>query len=295
MHAERRQIDFGETLLRPFVRVSTRGFFLDMTTSKDNVSGRSRREFLRMALAISGGALAVAGGAELGIYGIQSSPYNSFKKYITTTSIETASLSTTLPDYLDFLEWMQSVSDKVPSKSCQTSLEAEFAPYGLETLDPTFFQYSQIAAGYNPVPYLIQLEEVQLAVSTKSPSYDIFSIDNQNIASFENGILSPTDLANTYPELTYPNYDTDDFINTIWNYVGAYPPITNGSGPVTASSTSTSSTATTTRGTNFTLFPFDAPVMIFFYRKDIYDKLGYSPPTTWDEYFTQVQGISRPV
>ena len=236
-----------------------------------------------MALGAAGVALAVGGAADLGIYGFRVDPYRSIEKLLSSTATSSTSSSNLLPDYLDFLEWMQSVVDKVPSRSTVTSLEAEFAPYALEALDPTFFQYSGIAAGYNPVPYLVQLQEVTLAVSTKSPSYDVFSIDNQNIASFESGILSPAQLAQTYPELTYRNYDTNDFMTTVWDYVASYPP------PVAATSTSTSTTGASR--TNFNLFPLDAPVMVFFYRKDIYDKLGFSAPTTWDEYYQQCQQL----
>jgi multiple sugar transport system substrate-binding protein len=185
-----------------------------------------------------------------------------------------------LPDYLDFLEWMQSISDKIPTRSIEVSLEQEFAPYAISAYNPSFLQYSKVSAGYSELPYLTQLATMQLAVSTKSPSYDIFSIDNQNIASFSgSGIIPYSTLAQTYPELTYPQYDIQDFMTTVWDYVATYPPAF--------------ATQTTTSGNSgsMTLCPFDAPVILFFYRKDIYDKLGFSPPTTWDEYFEQVQKL----
>lgn len=231
-----------------------------------------------MALGAAGGALALAGAADLGIKGLTSNPNAAIMKALSSATTSTSSTQQYLPDYLDFLEFLQSVSDQIPSsgKTVVTSLESEFAPYAVEALDPSFLQYGGIAAEYNPVPYLIQLQEIQLAVSTQSPSYDVFQIDNQNIASFENGIVSPGQLQSMYPELTYKNYNVNDFMDTVWNYVAAYPPITSGSNPAR---------------TNFTLFPFDAPLMIFFYRKDIYDKLGFSPPTTWDEYYEQCQKL----
>jgi multiple sugar transport system substrate-binding protein len=246
------------------------------STSGTGMNSRSRREFLRKALAVTGGALAVAGAADLGLRGLQVNPNAEFSKYLTHTTSSSAVSQTLLPDYLDFLEWMRSVSDKVPSKTADLSLEAEFAPYAVQARDPSFLEYSQVNTGYSELPYLIQLEAVQLAVSTKSPSYDVFSIDNQNIASFESGVISPNELARTYPELTYPKYDIEDFMSTVWDYVAVYPPNSarGGGGNSTV---------------NFTLFPLDAPLMVFFYRKDIYDKLGLTPPTTWDEYYQQAQ------
>jgi multiple sugar transport system substrate-binding protein len=242
------------------------------------VNNKSRREFLRTALAVAGGALAVAGVADIGLKGLSPNPNAWLSKYTSTSSVSSTTPQALLPDYLDFLEWMQSVSDKIPGKTSELTLEQEFAPYAVQALDPTFLQYSGIAAGYSELPYLTQLAEVQIAVSTQSPSWDVFSIDNQNIASFENGIIPPSQLAETYPDLTYPNYDVDDFMTTVWDYVAAYPPVTAGSSASTAR-------------TNFTLFPFDAPLMVLFYRKDIYDKLGFTAPTTWDEYYEQCQKL----
>jgi len=246
--------------------------------SRKGVNSKPRRDFLRKALAVAGGALAVAGAGDLGLNGLQLNPNSQFSKYLTSTSTSSSISQNLVPDYLDFLEWAQSVSDKIPSKTTELSLEAEFTPYAVEALDPSFLRYSQVAAGYSELPYLIQLEAVQLAVSTKSPSYDAFSIDNQNIASFESGIIPPPELVQTYPELTYPNYDVQDFMTTVWDYVATYPPTTSSGG-------------SSSSRTSFTLFPFDAPLMVFFYRKDIYDKLGLTPPTTWDEYYAQVQKL----
>ncbi len=242
-------------------------------------SGRSRRDFLRRALAVAGGALALVGAADLGIAGLQLDPNAQYRRYLTQTTTSTLTTEGLLPDYLDFLEWMKGISDKVPLKTSDLTLEQEFAPYALQARDPDFLRYSQINTGYSELPYLVQLEAVQLAVRTQSSSYDVYSIDNQNIASFESAIISPNELAKTYPDLTYPKYDVQDFMSTVWNYVATYPPKTSAGG-----SGGNSTTA-------FTLFPLDAPLMVFFYRKDIYDKLGLSPPTTWDEYYQQVQKL----
>lgn len=269
-----------------------RGFF-PMTTPvaapkpSPKVDRRSRRQFLRAALMVCGGALAVAGGADLGINGLTSNPGASISSFLSSNTITgSGNAENFTSDYRDFLEFLQSVAEQVPAKYVVTSLEAEFAPYALESLDPNFLQYSGISAEYNPVPYLIQLEQVQFAVSTQSPSYDIFSIDNQNIASFENGIISPVQLQQQYPQLTYKNYNVNDFMTTVWNYVAEYPPVI--SNPTVSGSSSVTESASRT---SFTLFPFDAPLMVFFYRKDIYQKLGLSPPTTWDEYYSQCQKL----
>ena len=249
------------------------------------VTNQARRDFLRTALAAAGGALAAAGVADLWLNGWQTDPYAGFGRYVTQQSTTGATgTEGILPDYLDFLEWMQSVSDKIPARSIEVSLEEEFAPYAISSYGASFLRYSNVSAGYSELPYLTQLATMQLAVSTKSPSYDVFSIDNQNIASFSgSGIIPYSTLAETYPDLTYPQYDVQDFMGTVWDYVATYPPA------FAVSAAASSSTADNSG--SMTLCPFDAPVILFFYRKDIYDKLGLSPPTTWDEYYEQVKEL----
>lgn len=237
---------------------------------------------MRDALTAVGGVLTIAGLADLGLMGLQLDPNASARRYLSSVSSSSASSIQNqffLPDYLDFLEWVKSVSDKIPGKSVDISLEVEFTPYGAQALDLSFLEYSQINDGYSLLPYLVQLEAVSVMLSTKSPTYDVFSVDNQNLGSFQSGVVSPLDLAKSYPELTYPKYDNSDFMSTVWNYVATYPPITN------ASSGGGNPTA------NLALLPFGSPLMVFFYRKDIYAKLGLSPPTSWDEYFDQVKHL----
>lgn len=215
----------------------------------------------------------MAGLGDLGINGLESSTSS------TSTSSSSASSSQTfVPDYLDFLEWAESISDKIPNKNVTVSLEEEFAPYAIQLLSPSLQSYTGITATYDLLPYLTQLNSMVLAVDTQSPSYDVFSIDNQNIASFQGGILPYSTLAQQYPDLTYPNYDPSDFIPIALDSIGTYPPVAPGA-------------STSSSGSSLSLCPFDSPVMILFYRKDIYDKLGFSPPTTWDEYFMQVQKL----
>lgn len=238
----------------------------------------SRRAFLRTALGLVGGALTVAGVVDIGLYGLQSNPNAWMSKYLTESTSADAGAQATLPDYQDVLEWLQSVSGKISGQSIDVSLEEEFAPYALRARGPDFLRYSHVAAGYNLLPYLTQLDDMQLAVSTQSPSYDVFTVDNQNTAAFDQAIIPPEELISRYPELTYPKYDIQDFSKAAWSFVGSYPP---------ASASISSAAASGSPASAFSIFPFDSPVIVFFYRKDIYDKLGLQPPATWDEYYEQ--------
>jgi multiple sugar transport system substrate-binding protein len=164
------------------------------------------------------------------------------------------------------------VSHSVAGKRLQISLESEFMPLAVQHRDSDFTSVTGVTDGYNLQPYAQQLSAIQLMTATKSASYDVFSVDNQNVGIFNQHVISPFDLAANYPEITYPNLDYGDFDPVVWNNEATYPPAPSGSAGGNSAS-------------NVFLLPFDTPIMVFFYRKDIYESLGVSPPNTWDEYF----------
>jgi multiple sugar transport system substrate-binding protein len=201
----------------------------------------------------------------------------------TTTTIPPPSTSTqysNLPDYQEFLSWLHSVSGPYSGKTLDISLEAEFGPYATQLIDSDFLSATGIRDQYNIVPYALQLDDISLMASTQSPSYDAYSLDVENLGVFPNLPFSPYELAQEYPALTYPDIDFDDFHRYSWDRIATYPPdLSGGPGGDSAS--------------DVTVLPFDTPTMILFYRKDIFQKLGLSPPATWDEHFSNCQAIQR--
>ena len=68
----------------------------------------------------------------------------------------------------------------------------------------------------------------------------------------------------------------DDFLQTPIDLIATYPPVLPG--------------VPTPQGEVFCL-PYNTPVMIRFYRTDIYNAVQLPQPVTWDDYFDQVQKI----
>lgn len=199
------------------------------------------------------------------------------------TSSSTQSSSTqysSLPDYQDFLSWLHSVSGPYSGKSLNISLEAEFGPYATQLIDSDFMGATGIRDQYNILPYALQLQDVSLMNSTKSSAYDAYSLDVENLGVFPSLPISPYELASKYPELTYPNIDFADFHRYSWDRIATYPPdLSGGSGGNSAA--------------DVTVLPFDTPTLTLFYRSDIFEKLGLSPPATWDEHFSNCQAIQK--
>lgn len=199
---------------------------------------------------------------------------------MSTSTSESPTQFSSLPDYQDFLTWLKGASKQLAGTNLNISLEAEFTPLTLQLQDNDFAAATGFNDQYSIKPYSLQLSDVSLMFSTRSSAYDVFGVDNQNLGAFRDDSISPLQLSQTYPELTYPDSNLADFNDIIWNYIATYPPVlSSGSRAPTPS--------------NVPVLPLDAPTMILYYRKDVYDKLGLSPPKTWDDHYSNCQTIQK--
>jgi ABC-type glycerol-3-phosphate transport system substrate-binding protein len=228
-------------------------------------------------------SLGVADLASPGVFGRARSATSVVSSSAATSSTSTSSsLLSTLPDYQEFLSWLQSVSGPYRGKTLDISLEAEFGPYATQLIDDDFLNASGIRDQYNIVPYALQLDDISLMASTQSDTYDCYSLDVENLGVFPTLPISPYTLAETYPDLTYPELDFDDFYRFSWDRIATYPPdlsIPPGPGGDSAS--------------NVTVLPFDTPTLVLFYREDIFQELELTPPATWDDHFANCQAIQK--
>lgn len=238
----------------------------------------NRRDFLRTG-AILGAGAAAAAAAYVGL-----SPKGTTRVLSSIGSNSTSQLGIqgrlndpSVPnEYKEFLTWLQSVSGPYKGVKIEINLQDEPDYRALQDLDVDFFSATGINSQYDLEPYILNLEKTRLAVQTASPAIDIIDFDAIDIPSFDEYLLSPKVLAETYPDVTYPGLDLDDFMQAPMNLIATYPPVLPD--------------APTPPGELFCL-PFNTPVMIRYYRTDVYDSLNLPQPTTWDDYFSQVQAI----
>jgi len=238
----------------------------------------NRRDFLKAGAILGAGAA-----ASVAAY-VYLSPAR-------TSSIATATGSTTTSnlgienrlndpsvpsEYKEFLTWLQSVAGPYKGTKVEVNLQDEPDYRALQNLDLDFFSASGINSQYDLEPYIINLEKTRLAVQTASPAIDIIDFDGIDIPTFQQNLIPPQVLADTYPHITYPGLNMDDFMQTPIDLVATYPPVLPD--------------APTPPGEVFCL-PYNTPVMIRFYRADIYSTVQLPQPETWDDYFDQVQKI----
>lgn len=181
------------------------------------------------------------------------------------------------PDYEEFLRWLASVSKPYARQPLNIALQYEPTPLAIQAIDSQFFDASGINSQYNIKPYLFHLSDLNVMVSTQAPNYDVFDVDSQDVSAFKDHIISPTDLADKYPDLTYAKVTPDDFQRKAWSVLAEYPPA------------SFRSSGSANDGILFV--PFDMDIMIEYYRKDVFQSAGIVPPKSWDEYFEGVKAI----
>lgn len=241
-----------------------------------------RRHFLRYGLGVAGAGLFSLGLADLMYPKLLGGPGGTTTTTSTSTSVSPSSSTqySNLPDYQEFLSWLHSVSGPYRGKLLNITLEAEFGPYAAQLLENDFQSATGINNQYDIKPYSLQLQQVSLMFSTKSSSYDCYSLDVENLGVFPDRSFSPYLLAQEYPELTYPGINFSDFNRSCWDRIATYPPdLTGGSGGNSAA--------------NVPVLPFDTPTLVLFYRTDIFNKLELTLPKTWDDHLANVKAIQK--
>lgn len=241
----------------------------------------SRRRFLKYTAAalISGSATTLSSQYLLAT----NSSSSGSGTVTTTTRIDDLDKRYKPPEYLNFTEWLQSVSAPYTGKKLVTAFELEPSPLSLQRMDPEFYKYTGILMGYELSPFSQNLLNISIAMSTKAPTYDLMNVDDSHLARFKDHLIAPQELAEQYPDITYPDLDLDDFYKMGWAYSAKYPQDLifppyeqNLNGSVIQ-------------------WPQDLPIMIRFYRKDLYEQEGITPGKTWEEYLEDLKMFDDPV
>ncbi|MBI2127337.1 MAG: twin-arginine translocation signal domain-containing protein, partial [Thaumarchaeota archaeon] len=194
--------------------------------SNDKVS---RRKFLTY-LGIAGGAAAIGGAAYFTTLrqpqpsAIEPTQGNQTQTPKPTTPkrhliiAEPKNPQNYTPDeYLEFIRWMQSVQDKVAGKQIRVALEAEVGPRALYRNKIDFETATDMTLLLEFDVYQNNLAKTLLAVTTKSPNFDVMNVDISQLGRFKDHLIPIEEIVNRYPDLTYPKLNFDDFEPMPWN------------------------------------------------------------------------------
>src|SRR5437870_6580441 len=234
----------------------------------------NRRRFLKYVSAIGAGGILAIVASE---YSSLISPLDGSSRTNTTSFTETSnsgSSTSNLPsDYQEFLTWLKSAAKPYRGSRLNLLLEEESSSLALQLRDIDFFTASSINTQYDIKPYELEYQGLSLLVRTAAPTYDVFSIDHQDVATFRPHILSPTDLSEKYPDLTFSTIKASDFQPFPWSVLATYP--------------------ANSPNSKVLFLPHDMTTMMQYYRKDLYAQQGLTPATTWDEYFQNAKALTN--
>lgn len=169
----------------------------------------------------------------------------------------------------DVINWLKEVGK--PFAGTTIKLATESTPPS-NAINSQLKQYFEEATGIKVEIEVLPLEQVlqkmTLDVASSLGSYDLYYIDQSWAASFSQDVFDPREQLAAKPELAMPNYNIDDFLPALVDGISKYEDRWVG-------------------------VPYDIPIFIMIYRKDIYEKLGLKAPTTMAELLSNSETITK--
>jgi multiple sugar transport system substrate-binding protein len=181
----------------------------------------------------------------------------------------TPALAQGLEPSADVLAWVREVSK--PFAGTTLRLATESTPPS-NAINSQLKQYFEEASGMKVEIEVLPLEQVlqklTLDIASQLGSYDLYYIDQSWAASVSRDVFDPREQLEANPDLAMPGYDIDDFMPALVDGISKYEDRWVG-------------------------VPYDIPIFIMQYRKDIYDDMGFTAPETLEEYYEQAAAITE--
>jgi multiple sugar transport system substrate-binding protein len=215
----------------------------------------SRREFIRR-VGLAGIGFSSFGLAMLG--GHRSGPHS--------FGIGEPVYAEGLPD--DQAKWLKEVGSKYRGTKIRYVSEATPPTVVLNQIKQEFTEPTGIEVEVEIVPLEQVLAKAMQDVQGRLGSNDLYYLDQSWIAAFAQECVDPIEYYKEKPEFAMPDFDFDDFCR----------PLVEGESIVNG---------------RWMGIPFDIPIFILMYRKDLLDKHGIKAPTTYPEFTNAVKAITE--
>lgn len=211
----------------------------------------SRREFLRRA------ALAGFGVSAAGLMRMQTAR-------AATSPVRLREGVYQLSD--DQKAWLETVGKRFAGTTVRIASESTAPSQIISDLAKQEFEpLTGITINWEQQPLDQVLSKITQDTATESSSNDIYYLDQAWVGRFVEDTVDPMALMNdTGSDLNMPDYNFDDFVQELIPALAAYQGRLVG-------------------------LPFDIPIFVYMYRKDVYDALGLKPATTMAEFLENVR------
>ncbi len=137
----------------------------------------------------------------------------------------------------------------------------------INLMEEQFIRPTGINVEWEVVPLAQVLSKVSVDAASRLGDNDVYYFDQAWVGRFINDTYDPRELLQTKPDLAYPNYNFDDFLQPLVRHIASF-------------------------GDKVIGLPCDVPIFMYFYRKDLYDELGLQPATTMQQYLDNAKAIN---
>lgn len=214
----------------------------------------SKREFLRK-MAFAGIGFSAFATTFLG----RSRPFGGL------TNWGTSAAAAQTPD--DVAAWLKDVGGQFRGTTIRYSTEATPPSIVANQLaKEEFTKLTGIEVEVEIVPLEQVLQKATLDVQGQLGTYDLYYLDQSWMATFAQDTVDPKEYYASNSELAMPGFDWDDFSKPLVDGISMYDGKMVG-------------------------IPFDIPIFILMYRRDLFEKHGIEVPTTMDAYMDAVKTI----
>ena len=169
----------------------------------------------------------------------------------------------------DMMKWLADVGQQFSGQTIRLATESTPPSNAINSSLKQFFeQATGIKVEIEVLPLEQVLQKLTLDVASGLGTYDLYYIDQSWMASFSGDVIDPREKYASNSDLAMPNYNMDDFLPALVDGISMYDDIMVG-------------------------VPYDIPIFITMYRKDIYEELGLSVPTTMEQYMANAVAIQQ--
>lgn len=166
------------------------------------------------------------------------------------------------------LAWLREVAKPFAGTTLKLATEATPPSNALNSqLKHYFEEATGIKVEIEVLPLEQVLQKLTLDVASSLGTYDLYYIDQSWAASFSQDVFDPREQYADKPDLAMPNYNLDDFMPSLVDGICKFEDRWVG-------------------------VPYDIPIFVMIYRKDIYDQLGLKAPETLEELYQNSLAIT---
>ncbi|KQT85270.1 sugar ABC transporter substrate-binding protein [Aurantimonas sp. Leaf443] len=174
----------------------------------------------------------------------------------------------TLEPSPEMIKWLGDVGKPFAGTTLRLATESTPPSNAIaNSLKGYFEKATGITVEIEVLPLEQVLQKLTLDVASSLGTYDLYYIDQSWAANFSQDVFDPRELIESKKDLYYPDYNIDDFLPALVDGIAKYEDRMVG-------------------------VPYDIPIFIMQYRKDIYDELGLKAPTTMEELYTNSKAIT---